>query len=194
VDAAARAVSSGSGTVTLDDVVGLYRLFDAAGIRAWIDGGWAVDALVGRQLRDHADLDLAVDSRDDARFREVAAASGFAVERVDGPHNQVWADVSGRRLDVHLFVRDEAGQVVGGILYPTESLTGHGVLGGLPVRCIAPRSMLEFLTPLVGAHAWKYVPAIDALCERYGFERPPEWVAVSRRRPARARRRRASSS
>lgn len=32
----------------------------AAGIRVWVDGGWGVDALVGRQTRHHDDLaDLA---------------------------------------------------------------------------------------------------------------------------------------
>jgi lincosamide nucleotidyltransferase A/C/D/E len=35
-------------------------LLDQEGVRAWLDGGWAVDALLGRQTRLHSDLDLAV--------------------------------------------------------------------------------------------------------------------------------------
>ena len=35
---------------------------DAAGVRAWVEGGWGIDALVGRSTREHDDLDLAVDA------------------------------------------------------------------------------------------------------------------------------------
>jgi lincosamide nucleotidyltransferase A/C/D/E len=164
--------------MTAEDVIGLYRLLDAAGIDAWVDGGWCVDALVGRQLRDHDDLDLAVDGRHDAEFRRMATAAGFDVARVEGPFNLVWADADGRRLDIHTFIRDGAGRVVGGILYPTASLTGTGTIRGVAVRCIAPRHMVEFLAPHVQAHAWKYAPAIDALCETFGLERPADWVAA----------------
>jgi len=34
---------------------------DAVGLRAFVAGGWGVDALIGRQTRVHRDLDLALD-------------------------------------------------------------------------------------------------------------------------------------
>ncbi len=45
-------------------VVDLFRVFAAAELRVWLAGGWAVDAIVGRQTRAHGDMDVAVDTRD----------------------------------------------------------------------------------------------------------------------------------
>ena len=45
-----------SASAVLDAMAAL----DAAGIRAWIGGGWRVDALLGEQTRVHRDLDLAI--------------------------------------------------------------------------------------------------------------------------------------
>ena len=33
---------------------------EAAGLVVWLDGGWGVDALLGRQTRPHQDLDLVI--------------------------------------------------------------------------------------------------------------------------------------
>ena len=36
-------------------VLDVIRHFQATGIPAWLDGGWAVDALLGEQTRNHDD-------------------------------------------------------------------------------------------------------------------------------------------
>jgi lincosamide nucleotidyltransferase A/C/D/E len=41
---------------------------EAAAIAVWVDGGWCIDALLGRQSRPHSDLDLAVDRRNVERL------------------------------------------------------------------------------------------------------------------------------
>jgi len=40
------------------DVVDFYRTITQLGTELWIDGGWAVDALLGEQTRPHRDLDI----------------------------------------------------------------------------------------------------------------------------------------
>jgi tRNA nucleotidyltransferase/poly(A) polymerase len=45
------------------DVIAVYDLLERKGIQIWIDGGWAVDALLGEQTRRHADLDIALETR-----------------------------------------------------------------------------------------------------------------------------------
>jgi hypothetical protein len=42
----------------LPEVVDVLERLDRAGVPVWLDGGWGVDALVGRQTRPHRDLDL----------------------------------------------------------------------------------------------------------------------------------------
>src|SRR5438093_973720 len=46
--------------VTADDVLEVLRRLDEARVDWWIDGGWGVDALLGKETRPHDDLDLAV--------------------------------------------------------------------------------------------------------------------------------------
>ncbi|HEX4305015.1 MAG TPA: hypothetical protein VHZ54_03165 [Solirubrobacterales bacterium] len=63
----------------LDRVTETLDAFDGAGIRVVIMGGWGIDALVGRELRVHRDLDLAVapDHLDEA----AKALEGLGFER-----------------------------------------------------------------------------------------------------------------
>jgi lincosamide nucleotidyltransferase A/C/D/E len=42
------------------DVTEFYHHMEVLGIKIWIDGGWGVDALLGKQTRTHADLDIVV--------------------------------------------------------------------------------------------------------------------------------------
>jgi hypothetical protein len=43
--------------MTAEDALAPYDLFRSQGITVWLDGGWGVDALLGRQTRPHSDLD-----------------------------------------------------------------------------------------------------------------------------------------
>ena len=45
------------------DVVGLYTELDKVGIKIWVDGGWGVDALLGKHSRSHKDLDIAINNK-----------------------------------------------------------------------------------------------------------------------------------
>ena len=44
------------------EAVEVLDALDAAGVTWWVAGGWGVDALAGRQTREHRDLDLLVDA------------------------------------------------------------------------------------------------------------------------------------
>jgi lincosamide nucleotidyltransferase A/C/D/E len=47
-----------------DVVVQLLQLFDQHGIEVVVDGGWGVDALLGKQTRVHADVDIALEHKE----------------------------------------------------------------------------------------------------------------------------------
>lgn len=52
---------------------GLFAVLDvleALGIKYWVEGGWGVDILTGRQNREHRDIDIDFDGRQEALLLE----------------------------------------------------------------------------------------------------------------------------
>ena len=157
------------------DVVEFYSQMESLGIKVWIDGGWCVDALLGKQLRPHEDLDIAIQWQDVPRLRETLAAQGYNQIKEDSQWNFVLADDKKRKIDVHAFVFDGKGKVIEGIMYPAESLLGLGTIDNHTVRCISPEYMVEFLAPWIYKWSEKYLPAVSALCQKYKLELPKEY-------------------
>lgn len=159
--------------MTPSDVTKLYFALQSHSIQVWIDGGWCIDALVGRQTRDHADLDLAVGRADADRLVAFLASERFVPVPRDGttPWNFVLGDDAGRRIDVHVVEYDPSGAVVYGIAYPHGSLTGTGTIDGRTVACIDPKWMFTFKTAYPPAA--KDLHDVRALADRFGFEVPP---------------------
>lgn len=159
---------------TAQDVINLYTQLEKVGIKIWIDGGWSVDALIGKQLRPHKDVDIALQWKDVPKLREILSGKGYKQVREDSQWNFVLADDNGHEVDVHAFIYDDAGNIVEGVMYPTESLTGTGTIDGYTIRCISPEHMVQFLAPWI--HKWpgKYLQAVSELCEKFGIELPEE--------------------
>jgi lincosamide nucleotidyltransferase A/C/D/E len=59
-----------------EEVIALYTLLNEACVDLWVDGGWSVDALLGRQIRTHKDLDIALQWKDVPELRQVLGARG----------------------------------------------------------------------------------------------------------------------
>ena len=138
--------------MTSDDVLELYRALEQTGVAVWIDGGWAVDALVGHQTRPHTDLDIAVEEGSLKKLRQCLSGRGYgeAPSEDASPWNFVLQDGEGRRIDVHVVLLDAHGGVwadpVDGIAYPAGSLTGEGFIAGSAVRCVRAEFLLQFKT------------------------------------------------
>ncbi|MEQ8483120.1 MAG: hypothetical protein RIB46_02035 [Pseudomonadales bacterium] len=134
------------------DVVELYNAFNRSGVTVWIDGGWAVDAVVGRETRPHQDLDIAVEAKHAAMLKRCLEQHGYVgVNReVSSKWNFVFADAECRSVDVHVVVlhkRDGVhGSSLDGIAYPAGSLTGEGKIAGTTVRCVKAEFLLQFKT------------------------------------------------
>ena len=62
-----------------DDVALVVTALAEAGVAAWLDGGWGVDALLGEQTREHDDLDLVMALADAAAALEALASVGYSV-------------------------------------------------------------------------------------------------------------------
>lgn len=161
--------------MTAQDVIAFVRLMDENGIAVILDGGWAVDAQLGRQTRPHADLDIAVLHGDTARIRDLLAARGYSeVPRDDSWEcNFVLGDQQGHQIDVHSYTFDAGGRLVHGVPYPFDSLHGRGTVAGLPVRCIEPEWLVKFHTGYaIDENDYRDV---KALCQQFGIAMPEEY-------------------
>lgn len=167
--------------MTAADVLEIVDRTAAAGVPVWLEGGWAADAVLGGQTRDHRDLDVVLSVDDAPTLLAALRERGFAPN--PQPHETAWnfeyTDPSGRIVDLHLLVLDETG--TGGRMgdgpdapvYPTGSLTGTGTIAGRPVRCVPPDRLVRFHTGYdPDAEDWQDV---RALCERFRIPVPPEY-------------------
>lgn len=161
--------------MTSDMVVDLYNWFKDNDIAIWIDGGWGVDALLGKQTREHADLDIAVHRKDNAKLRQLLEGNGYKEElRFDSSEFMyVMKNEAGQSVDVHAFEFDENGNHIYGIEYPFGSLSGTGVIDGREVKCIPPKFMFQFKT----GYEPREVDLHDvrALSAKFGFKLPSRY-------------------
>jgi lincosamide nucleotidyltransferase A/C/D/E len=137
--------------MTSEDVVGIISLLQGAHCPVWIDGGWGVDALLGRQTRDHADLDLAIALSNVSIAQNVLMRLlGYVVSQDEMPTRLDLRDAHDHRIDFHPLVFDDYGngkqQLPNGNwgVYPVEGLQATGSIDGLTVRCLAPELQLQF--------------------------------------------------
>jgi Aminoglycoside-2''-adenylyltransferase len=66
------------------------RLFNGVEARWWVAGGWAIDLRLGRQTREHVDLDVAILRREQRAFWELL--SGWDLQLGTAPDVvQPWA-------------------------------------------------------------------------------------------------------
>jgi lincosamide nucleotidyltransferase A/C/D/E len=87
--------------VRADQVLHVLDQIAGDGVTAWVDGGWGVDALLGRQTREHEDLDLVLDREGVDRVRDLLVHDGFQIVRDWLPTAMAFAHPDGRAVDVH---------------------------------------------------------------------------------------------
>ena len=161
--------------MTAEDAVKIIMLLEQNGIEVYVDGGWGVDALLGRQTRKHDDLDIALPHRFVPKLRELLEAHGYKdVPRSDTRDcNFVLGDDQGHLVDVHSYTFDEDGTNIFGVAYEPHHLTGVGTINGYPVKGVPPDVMVEFHTGYdVDKDDYRDV---KALCERFGIPLPKEY-------------------
>jgi lincosamide nucleotidyltransferase A/C/D/E len=167
--------------MTAVEVINLYTELENLKIMIWVDGGWGVDALLGKETRIHQDLDIAVQEKDVLRLREPLLERGFRDIKLEEarPWNFVLGDQDGREIDFHVIVLDDHGNGLygpaeKGEMYPAASLTGTGSINGRIVRCISPEWMVKFHSGYKLKE--KDFQDVSALCEKFGIKLPEEFA------------------
>jgi lincosamide nucleotidyltransferase A/C/D/E len=122
------------------DVLAVLDLLAGAGVEAWVDGGWGVDALLGERTRPHSDVDLVVPLPALEPALAALAAAGYArVLRDWRPTAVAVADPRGCEVDLHLVTPapggggDQALPGGGSFHYPPPV---GGTVGGRAVWCV----------------------------------------------------------
>ena len=155
----------------------VLALLDGHGVDAWLEGGWGIDALLGRQTREHDDLDVIVPLDQLARLEAALRELGYGVGFASGPLSFEVVDHEGRQIDVHPVALQPSGDAVYLMAngrtwtYAAGSLTGRGEIAGRTVKCLTPETALVCHSTgytLDGEHQRD----VAALCERFGLPLP----------------------
>jgi lincosamide nucleotidyltransferase A/C/D/E len=132
-----------------DDVVWMLDVMDGLGAHPVIAGGWGIDALIGRQTREHRDLDVLVPESFVARLVDALVDASFSITTDWLP---VRVELSDARADRHIDIHPAFDDGCDGwwqhgfdgqrFESPREALT-DGTIGGRSVRCFTAAKQLE---------------------------------------------------
>lgn len=156
----------------------LVRVLRDQDVDPCVGGGWAVDALLGAQTREHSDLDLWVRAEDVHPLFTGLATCGL--DRVlpwpgDRPWNFVLHDGGRLRIDLHFYEdgpdgRWHYGSASVGETFPDSALAGIGTIDGVTVRCEAPEWSVRFHDGYPLRESDRH--DVPLLCERFGIDLP----------------------
>lgn len=130
--------------MTASDVAVVLDRLEDAEIEVWLEGGWGVDALLGKQTRSHDDLDLIVRVDDVPTMREILAKHGFQLVEGVPDSNFVLRDARGREIDVHPVRFDDEGNGIYRManghdwVFSASGFVGTGLLWRRQVKCLTP--------------------------------------------------------
>jgi lincosamide nucleotidyltransferase A/C/D/E len=118
----------------------VLRVLDALyvnGVSPVIEGGWGVDALLGRQNRTHLDVDLVITETEREATLGVLNALGYDHIVTLAPGRSAVNQPDGRTVDLHVTDAKLIQKTSEGpFQYPARTLDGRGLIVGRPVRCL----------------------------------------------------------
>ena len=130
----------------------LYQLLAAEGLRCWIVGGWGIDALLGRQTREHKDLDVLLIRSEHLRAWQLLHTAGFTLEYrweenqddttgcPEGtalPTAYVLTDSEGGQVDIHVLREDLSPMWITDRAPEAGALDASGMIDGVRVACMS---------------------------------------------------------
>jgi lincosamide nucleotidyltransferase A/C/D/E len=166
--------------VTGASVIEVVRELERDGLSVWLDGGWGIDALLGRETRTHADLDLVIDRDQLPNAQRLLGGLGFTGvpdAQPGPPARMVVRDHRRGQVDFHPVVFDldgngwqQLGENAWGA-YPANGLTGKGSVAGELVRCVTAELQVRHHL----GYEWNSQDQQDMrlLADQFGVALPP---------------------
>lgn len=134
---------------TKEDLITVITLLENEGITYWIDGGWGVDILAGKQTRDHRDIDINFDSQYTETLLNLLKAYGYEISTDWRPVRiELYSEQYGY-LDIHPFVLNDDGtakqaSIEGGWYEFENILFGTATFEGKTIPCISVQGQKLF--------------------------------------------------
>lgn len=138
-------------TAGQDDLFAVLDFMEKLDITYWLDGGWGVDVLVGRQTREHRDIDIDFDSRDTDRLLAALLDAGYKMETDWRPSRMELHHPAKGYIDIHPFILGEEGMakqadLEGGWYEFTADYFGRAMFAGREIPCISAKGQEVFHT------------------------------------------------
>lgn len=136
---------------TKEDLLAIINLLETAGIVYWVDGGWGVDLLAGKQTREHRDIDIDFDARHTEKLLNILLEYGYEVDTDWKPVRiELYSDKYGY-LDIHPFILNEDGtakqaDLEGGWYEFDKDCFGNAVFEEKTIPCISLKGQKIFHT------------------------------------------------
>ena len=127
----------------------LYLYRGGTGITYWLDGGWGVDILAGKQTRIHRDIDINFDAQHTEKLLNVLLNLGYKIDTDWKPVRiELYSDELGY-LDIHPFVLNEDGtskqaDLEGGWYEFEKDYFGSVFFEGKTIPCISLKGQKVF--------------------------------------------------
>lgn len=161
-------------------VLHILNLFASVGVQVWLDGGWGVEALLGKITRPHYDLDLVLALDDLPRAVETLVGNGLGIEEEE-LGRVVLRDAEHGRVDLHPVTFDAHGNGVqvqpaeSPMIYRGDGFVTGSILGRA-VPCISAE--MQVFVRLGYDRSEKHRQDLIALCTAFGLPVPEGWDEV----------------
>lgn len=138
--------------VSKTDLMNLLDLMESiSGMGYWLDGGWGVDVLVGKQTREHRDADINFDARYTDALLETLMTHGYEITTDWRPVRIELCHPELGYADIHPFVINEDGtakqaDLEGGWYEFEADYFGKAVFEGRTIPCISAKGQKIFHT------------------------------------------------
>ncbi len=134
---------------TKKDLMTIINLLENANIKYWIDGGWGVDILAGKQTRNHRDIDVDFDAQHTEELLKILLKYGYEVDTDWKPVRiELYSEKYGY-LDIHPFILNENGtskqaDLEGGFYEFEKDFFSNAIFEGKTIPCISLKGQKIF--------------------------------------------------
>ena len=136
---------------TKADLLAVLDLLDSLPMRYWVDGGWGVDILIGKQNREHRDVDINFDGQFTDILLETLKTHGYTVTTDWSPCRIELYHPELGYIDIHPLVIDTDGSAkqadpFGGWYCFERGWFSDTVFEGRKIPCISAEAQKLFHT------------------------------------------------